>query len=520
MPLNYVDKAMRTDTLRIILGDQLNRDSPLFEEAAEGDCFWMAEVVGESQHVPSHKARSTYFLSAMRHFSQELRSEPYRLEYLHLNDHAWPSLKEALAATLQTLAPSRIAVVQPGDLRMQAELQAAARDADIPLDILSDSHFLSSPEHFAHWARNRKSLRMEYFYREMRKDFGILMDGDGPAGGSWNFDSDNRGSFGREGPGMLASPIRFPPDAITQSAIDDVNRYLAENPGQTTHFDWPVTSDEARQALRDFIGNRLIAFGDYQDAMWTAEPWLYHSRISAALNLKLLNPREVIDAVEQAWRNGTVAINAAEGFIRQVLGWREFVRGLYFTYFDRFSQGNALNANEPLPGFYWTGETHMQCLAQSITQTLELGYAHHIQRLMVTGLFAQLLGVEPQAIHAWYLGIYVDAVEWVEMPNTLGMSQYADGGLMASKPYIASGKYIQRMSNYCDQCRYKPDKRTGEEACPFTVLYWDFLMRHEKTFSKHPRMALQCRNLARIKPQEKSDIRQRAAVLRETVESL
>ena len=430
---------MQTETLRIILGDQLNRDSPIFEGIAEGDCFWMAEVLGESQHVPSHKARSAYFLSAMRHFAQQLRSEPFRLEYYHLNEHSWPSLKAALAATMQSLAPVRIVVVQPGDLRVQGELEAAARDADIPLEILSDSHFLSSPEHFACWAKNRKSLRMEYFYREMRRDYGILMGGDSPAGGSWNFDSENRGRFGREGPGMLASPVSFPPDAITQSAIDDVNGYLADNPGQTTHFDWPVTSEEARRALQDFIDNRLIAFGDYQDAMWTAEPWLYHSRLSAALNLKLLNPREVIAAVEQAWRNGTIAINAAEGFIRQVLGWREFVRGLYFTYFDRFSQGNALNANEPLPGFYWTGETHMQCLAQSITQTLELGYAHHIQRLMVTGLFAQLLGVKPQAIHAWYLGIYVDAVEWVEMPNTLGMSQYADGGLMASKPYIASG---------------------------------------------------------------------------------
>jgi deoxyribodipyrimidine photolyase-related protein len=358
---------------------------------------------------------------------------------------------------------------------------------------------------------------MEYFYREMRRRHGVLLEPDGgPVGGEWNYDAENRGSFGREGPQAvgLPAPLAFPPDAITRDAIREVTGRFRDHPGSLEYFDWPVSREAALRALGDFVQHRLPRFGEFQDAMWTGEPWLFHARISAALNLKLLDPREVVAAAEAAWRGGQVPLAAAEGFIRQVLGWREYVRGVYWLHMPGYLDRNALDARAPLPRFYWTGDTEMACLREAIGQTLRLGYAHHIQRLMVTGLFALLLGVDPREVHRWYLAVYVDAVEWVELPNTLGMSQYADGGVMASKPYVASGKYIQRMSNHCAGCRYDPAVSTGARACPFTTLYWDFLMRHEAALSANPRMVMQLRNLARLAPAARDAIAQQAAALR------
>jgi deoxyribodipyrimidine photolyase-related protein len=275
-----------------------------------------------------------------------------------------------------------------------------------------------------------------------------------------------------------------------------------------------VTREQALEVLHSFVAERLAQFGQWQDAIWAGQPWLYHAHISSALNLKLLHPREVITAAEQAHRQGHVPLAAAEGFIRQVLGWREYVRGIYWLKMPAYGEMNALQADVDLPAWFWTGQTDMRCLNDAISQTLEHGYAHHIQRLMVTGLFTLLLGVAPRQVHAWYLAVYVDAVEWVELPNVLGMSQFADGGLMASKPYAATGKYIDRMSNHCAGCRYRPDQRTGERACPFTTLYWDFLARHETLLARNPRMALQVKNLARIPAPELAEIRARAEILR------
>jgi deoxyribodipyrimidine photolyase-related protein len=271
-----------------------------------------------------------------------------------------------------------------------------------------------------------------------------------------------------------------------------------------------VTRDQALTALADFVEHRLPEFGRYQDAMWTGEPWLFHSRLSAAMNLKLLDPREVIAAAEDAYHAKHVPLASAEGFIRQILGWREYVRGIYWHFMPQYVERNALDAHRPLPAFYWTGDTDLNCVRHAVRQTLERGYAHHIQRLMVTGLLALLLGVEPREVHAWYLAVYVDAVEWVELPNTLGMSQFADGGVMASKPYVASGKYIQRMSNYCRGCRYDPTAATGETACPFTTLYWDFLRRHARLLSANPRMTMQLKNLERLGKGEQNAIEQQA----------
>jgi deoxyribodipyrimidine photolyase-related protein len=345
----------------------------------------------------------------------------------------------------------------------------------------------------------------------MRQQTGVLVDRGKPVGGAWNYDADNRGSFGKAGPGLLPKPVRFKPDDITKTVIEEVHRRFPDNPGETDGFDWPVTRKDALIALEDFILNRLPEFGTYQDAMWTTEPWLYHSRLSAALNLKLLNPTEVIQAAEAAYQQGRAPLAATEGFIRQILGWREYVRAIYRHFMPAYAESNTLNATDPLPAFYWTGKTNMACMQDALRQTLQLGYAHHIQRLMVTGLYALMFGVRPQAIHQWYLAVYVDAVEWVELPNTIGMSQFADGGIMASKPYVATGKYIQRMSNYCAGCPYDPATATGPKACPFTTLYWDFLLRHRDTLRTNPRMTMQLKNLDRLNPARQQEIQEAAS---------
>jgi deoxyribodipyrimidine photolyase-related protein len=355
---------------------------------------------------------------------------------------------------------------------------------------------------------------MEHFYRQMRQRHRVLMDGDEPIGGAWNFDTDNRSAFGPEGPGFVPPTPGFAPDATTQAVIQLVRGRFASHPGSVDSFGWPVTRPQALEVLQSFIDERLEHFGRWQVAMWGGQPWLYHAQIAAALNLKLLQPREVIAAAEAAYLERRAPLPSVEGFIRQILGWREYVRGVYWLKMPGYAELNMLAAHEELPAWYWTGETTMRCLADALRQSLAHGYAHHIQRLMVTGLFALLYGVEPKQVHGWYLSVYVDAVEWVELPNTLGMSQFADGGMLASKPYAATGNYIQRMSDHCRGCRFDPAQRTGERACPFTTLYWDFLGRHETRLAKNPRMALQVKNLLRLSAEERAAIAKRAAAVR------
>lgn len=502
--------------LVIVLGDQLDDHSAAFEgfDAAQ-DVVWMAEVATESTHVWTHKARIVTFLAAMRHFCERLSKWGWTVEYRQLDDtENAGSLQQELTRAIARLKPQRLIVVEPGEWRVEELLRATAKQTSTPLDVRLDTHFLCTKAEFAMHARGRKQLRMEFFYREMRRKTGVLMMGDEPAQGQWNFDAENRGSFGKRGPENVPTPRRFQADEITREVMALVEAKFPKHPGSLKHFDWPLTQEQAQQALDDFILHRLPDFGRYQDAMWTREPYLYHSRLSAAMNLKLIHPRTIIAAAEKAWRDRQAPIEAVEGFIRQILGWREYVRGIYWHAMPQYLERNALKATQPLPQFYWTGDTPMNCLRHAITQTLDYGYAHHIQRLMITGLFTLLLGVKPQAVHEWYLAVYVDAVEWVELPNTLGMSQYGDGGMMASKPYVATGKYIQRMSNYCEDCRFNPAKATGDEACPFTTLYWDFLKRHEDLLRQNQRMSLQLKNLDRLTNAEQDAIRQQANSLR------
>ena len=505
----------RNSRLILVLGDQLDLKSAAFDDIdPKRDTIWMAEVAEESIKVWSSKPRIAMFITAMRHFRDALRERGWQVVYHEMGAHL--TFAEALRASVQKVKPQQLVMVQAGEWSVQQEIEKTAVELKLPLEVREDRHFLCTMAEFAKHAEGRKQLRMEFFYREMRQKTGVLMEKGKPVGGQWNFDHDNRGSFGKAGPGLRVPPRRFEPDEITQEVIAMVNERFAKHPGTLDDFDWPVTADEARLALRDFIKHRLAEFGQYQDAMWTDEPWLYHSRLSAAMNLKLLDPREVIASAEEAWRDGKAPLAAVEGFIRQILGWREYVRGIYWRHMPDYVERNAMNADQPLPEFYWTGETDMACMRDAITQTLRYGYAHHIQRLMVTGLFALLYGVHPRRVHEWYLAVYVDAVEWVELPNTLGMSQYGDGGVMASKPYVASGKYIQRMSNYCSGCRYDPAQSTGPKACPFTTLYWDYLLQHEPKLRQNQRMSMQVRNLARLDESQRTAIQNQAKELRMT----
>ena len=514
-----------TRHLVLVLGDQLDRHGAAFDGFdGSRDRVWMAEVAEESTHVWTHKARIAVFLSAMRHFRSALEQEGIEIDSTELA--AEPAVDEPgtlAAALLASLdhdrvtgrLPERLVVVEPGEWRVQEALRGAAKQAGVSLEIRPDRHFYSSRNEFAAHAEGRKQLRLEYFYRPLRQKFDVLMDDGEPAGGQWNYDAENRGAFPKSGPGKLPAPVRFEPDVITRRVIDLVTKRFPTHPGSLADFDWPVTPADARAALDDFLAHRLPYFGTYQDAIWTGEPWLYHSRLAQAMNMKLLDPRDVVAGAERVWREGRVALESTEGFIRQVLGWREYVRGIYWHFMPEYEQRNALEADRPLPGFYWTANTEMNCLKDALGQTLRFGYAHHIQRLRVTGLFAMLMGVKPQDVHRWYLAVYVDAVEWVELPNTLGMSQFADGGVMASKPYCASGAYIDRMSNACKGCRYDPKVATGPDACPFTTLYWDFLARHAKLLAKNQRMTMQLKNLTRKTAADLRGIRRQADDLRD-----
>ena len=505
--------------LIVVLGDQLDLEASAYDNFdARVDAVWMAEVADESTRVWSSRPRTVMFLAAMRHFALALKAVNRPLHYAQLDAPGnQGSLAAQLKADMERLRPARLVMTEPGDWRVLQAIKAVADASGTPLEICEDRHFLSSVSDFAAHARGRKSLRMEYFYREQRRRHSVLMDPQNegaPLGGKWNFDAENREAFGAAGPGEVPPRCAFKPDAVTRKVIALVEGRFPQHPGRLESFAWPVTRAQALQSLSAFVKERLPQFGRYQDAMWPGDPWLYHSHLSAALNLKLLNPREVLAAAVAAYESGHAPLASVEGFVRQILGWREYVRGIYWTQMPGYLELNTLGADADLPEWYWTGDTDMACLRDAIGQTLTHGYANHIQRLMVTGLYALMLGVQPKQVHTWYLAVYVDAVEWVELPNTLGMSQYADGGLMGSKPYVATGKYIERMSPHCKDCRYDPAQRTGERACPFTTLYWNFLMRHEATLAKNPRMALQVKNLARMNAAQRQEVALRAAAIR------
>lgn len=513
--------------LVLILGDQLDHKSAAFDDFdTDTDAVWIAEVAEENTHVWCHKLRIAYFLSAMRHFRDELTKKDRRVEYHEL--HHQPSkdrgrsFAEVLTKDVKKLKPEKLVVVQPGDFRVQQQLQQTVEVLKIELEIRADRHFYCSTEDFAEYADGRKSLLLEFFYRDLRKRHSILMAGEKqPEGGQWNLDHDNREGFGRSGPGELPEPKIFRPDNITKEVIVLVEARFADHPGNLEHFTLPVTRHDAQAFLKHFIDQILPNFGRWEDAMWTDEAFLYHSRLSAPLNIKLLNPRECVDAAVDAYHTQQAPLNSVEGFVRQILGWREFVRGVYWLKMPEYADMNHFNHQRVLPSFFWDGDTDMNCVAQSMQHVLNHGYSHHIHRLMVLGNFAQLWGVHPKLFHDWHMAMYLDAVDWVSLPNTLGMSQHGDGGIVGTKPYCSSGNYINNMSNFCKGCRFDYKKRTGDDACPFTTLYWEFMDRHYDQLKDNARMKFPIKNVEKLrqKSDEMTSIRDRADSLRRTWEN-
>jgi len=506
--------------LAIITGDQLSPSLAALKAIDRGgDHVLMAELCDEVRYVSHHVKKIVLIFSSMRHFARQLQEDGHCVHYHRFDpESSIRSFSDALAAHCERHEIDEILLTRPGEWRVFDEFNRLEKALGIPVRMLEDDRFVSTPDEFAEWAGDRKSLRMEFFYRLMRKRTGLLMDDQGePEGGQWNFDADNRKQW--KGRPEAANPMSFAPDDITREVIDLVVSSI-DGFGELDGFDFGVTREQARRALAHFVRTGLPWFGDFQDALPDDEDYLFHSRLSAYLNIGLLDPLEVCEAVERAWRAGDVPLNAAEGYIRQIIGWREFVRGIYWLKMPDYADENFLDGDQSLPGWYWSGKTGMRCLARAIGNTRRNAYAHHIQRLMVTGNFALLLGVRPREICEWYLAVYADAFDWVELPNTLGMVMFGDGGLLASKPYAASGKYIQRMGDHCANCRYAVAERTGEGACPFNALYWDFLMRNEKVLGKNHRMRMMYRNVERLEPAEKAAITKRANWIRVNVEDL
>lgn len=500
---------MKTKRIILILGDQLDpHHAALSSFNRETDEILMIESEHESSYVWSHKAKIALFLSAMRHFAESLIAQRFPVTYIK---ESALSMQESLRLQLLEKRATHLVCVEPGEWRLKVAMEKLAQELNIHLQLLEDTHFYCSNNEFRAWAAGKKELRLEYFYRYMRKKHQILMDEQSdPIGGQWNYDDQNRRPYSKNGPGFIDAPAMFAPDAITREVFAFIERKYPDHPGSLEHFAWPVTREQALSALECFVNYRLPNFGMYQDAMWKETPFGWHSLLSSCLNLKLLNPREVVRRVLDIYQENGLDLAAVEGFIRQIIGWREFVRGVYFLDMPQLAEANFYQHQRSLPKWYWNGETHMHCMQDAIGQTLKYGYAHHIQRLMVTGNFALLAEILPQQVSDWYLAIYVDAIEWVELPNVAGMALFANGGRFTSKPYIASGAYIKRMSNYCDGCKYKPDVQFGETACPMTTLYWNFLMKHQQALENNPRTRLMTANLARMGEDKKASVREHA----------
>jgi deoxyribodipyrimidine photolyase-related protein len=496
--------------IRFVLGDQLDHDlSALRDLDLKEDIVLLAEVRAETTSVPHHRQKIILILSAMRHFADELRARGAQVRYFHLDDpEPMASFTEALSCCVRESSPDRIVMTHPGEWRVLLEIQTWAEQFRIPVEVRADDRFLCPLETFASWANDRRSLRMEYFYRDMRRRTGWLMEGSEPCGGRWNFDEDNRKPWPRDR--QPPERLRFVPDATTQAVMTLTQQQFGHHFGDADGFAWAVTRKQALLALDDFIARGLPEFGAFQDAMVADADFLHHALLSPYLNIGLLRPREVCIAAMDAYASARAPLSSVEGFVRQILGWREFVRGIYWWKMPAYAESNYLGATRPLPDLYWTGDTDMRCMRQVIASTRRNAYAHHIQRLMVTGNFALLAGISPAEVERWYLSVYADAFEWVELPNTHGMALHADGGVLGSKPYAASGAYIHRMSNYCGGCRYSPKEKFGENACPFNFLYWDFMRRNADRLAANPRMAMPYRNLARLTSEQQERLSKQA----------
>ena len=493
-------------TLIPVLGDQLSTNLPALAHAdKKNTVVLLTECMQEATYIRHHQKKLVFVFSCMRHFAALLESKGWQVDYIKLTDKGCPtSIPQSIKRAIKKHACTSVVVTEAAEYRLQQSLLSLQSESKIPFTLLQDTRFLCDHKQFQQWADSRKQLRMENFYRDMRVQTGLLMDNKKPLGGQWNFDKDNRkpadDSVG------FSTPKRFKTDEITNDCIALVQKVFPDNIGHTENFWFATSTRQAKTALKHFIDTSLPTFGDYQDAMLAGERFLSHSVLSMYINVGLLDPLDVCRRIEQAYHDGHAPINAVEGFIRQIIGWREYVRGIYWLKMPQYIDENFFNHTRSLPDFYWTGDTQMACLQASIDQTIQESYAHHIQRLMITGNFAMLTGVNPKEVHEWYLAVYADAYEWVELPNTLGMSQFADGGLLGSKPYAAGGNYINKMSNYCKHCSYKVSKKSGETACPFNYLYWHFLSTNKDKLSNNHRLMQVYRTWDRMKDERKAEI--------------
>jgi deoxyribodipyrimidine photolyase-related protein len=497
--------------LRLVFGDQLTHSlSSLDDIDKDNDVVLMCEVMEENTHVKHHKQKIIFILSAMRHFAYELSKKGIKVHYVTLdqqdNTH---TLDGEVTRAINMYQPSQLVLTEPSEYRMMEKVLRWKNDEKIEIIIKKDNRFLCDLSDFKKWAAGRKQLRMEYFYREMRKKHNILIQENGsPVGGEWNFDKQNRQPLKEKI--RLPQSLKFNLDSITKDVLILVDKYFAGHFGKVERFNWAINRKQALKCLDDFIKNKLSNFGNFQDAMQMHEPFLFHSTLSPYLNVGLLQPLEVCEKVEEAYHRGQVPLNSAEGYIRQILGWREYIRGIYWLYMPDYVGKNFLAAKRKLPRFYWDKQTDMNCLREVVDQTEEHAYSHHIQRLMVTGNFALLAGIDPEEVCEWYLIVYADAFDWVELPNTLGMALYADAGLLASKPYAASGKYINKMSDFCGSCRFNPNEIMGESACPFNYLYWDFIARNADKLKNNPRLIYAYANWKKMDMNKKTVILEQA----------
>jgi deoxyribodipyrimidine photolyase-related protein len=523
-------------TLRLILADQLNPLHPWFDEVNTDTVYVFMEVRQETDHVLHHAQKVLAMFAGMRDLARQLREAGHRVRYVAIDD---PSNRQCFTGNLDALVAhyqaTNVQYQAPDEWRVDAQLQqwAQAQHAQhaqsgphtqsrqgsgtgvalgVTVDMVDSAHFLTTRDEAEQLFAHRKQWLMEHFYRHMRRQHHVLLDAAGqPEGGQWNFDHDNRKPW----PGNPAEPPdwRTPHDhSALWHTIQAAGVKTFGNP-QAERLAWPLNRAEALQHLQAFITQALPHFGDFQDAL-TGKAWrLFHSLLSFALNVKMLHPREVIDAAETSYRQGHAPLAAAEGFIRQILGWREYVRGVYWAHMPGYDEHNQLGHALPLPDWFWSGDTKMACMAQAVGQSLREAYAHHIQRLMVIGNFALLAGLDPQAVHRWYLGVYIDAIEWVELPNTLGMSQFADGGLLATKPYVSSAAYIDRMGDHCKGCHYNKKERLGERACPFNALYWNFHLRHDDLLRRNPRIGMVYKQIDKMDADTVEAIRNQARTL-------
>lgn len=489
------------------MGDQLTDSiSSLNNCDKSEDIILISEVIEEATFIPHHKKKLVFIFSAMRHFALDLKNDGFNVIYNKLNDpDNSGSLTGEISRLIKNQSFEKIVITSPSEFRVLKEIESLGKKINISIEILNDDRYFVEIEDFKQWAFNRKQLKMENFYRDQRRKHSILMNGIDPVGGQWNFDSDNRKPFNSDL--KIPTPFTNFPDQITQEVIEMVTTCFPEHFGEIEPFIFAVNRHQALQAFKLFLEERLLYFGDFQDSMVQGEPWMFHSHISFYLNCGLLLPKECVYEVEKLFFDGKAPLNSVEGFIRQILGWREFLRGIYWLKMPEYLENNFFEASRNLPQMYWTGDTKMNCLSQCVTETKKNAYAHHIQRLMVLGNFALISGINPKQVNHWFYVVYADAYEWVELPNVSGMILFADGGLVSSKPYASTGSYINKMSNYCENCDFKVSIKNGPEACPFNYLYWDFLDRNRLKLSSNFRMSMMYKTYDRMDDSKKQKIR-------------